>query len=94
MARPLDGERKLPLMLGASSRHPPGYDLPLLGGELYETFVVLIIDIDVTVFAESADFSLLYFFYRYQFLLLAICVRCFATDPIPRSSKTDRRNRL
>ncbi len=68
MARSFDCKRKLSLMLRAGSSHSPGYYLPLLGCELYETLVVLVVDIHIPVLAESADFSLLYFFYRYQFI--------------------------
>ena len=60
----LNRERELALMLRTGSGYPAGNDLSLLGSELHEALLILVVDIDFTALAEPADFSFLDFFYR------------------------------
>ncbi len=55
-------------MLSAGARDAPGDNLSLLGRKLDKPLVVFIVDVDVSILAKPADFSLLYFFYWYQFI--------------------------
>src|SRR5438445_3030257 len=55
VARPLDGERELALVLGAGAEHPPGQDLAPLGHEPREQLHVLVVDVVDLVRAELAD---------------------------------------
>ena len=67
MARAFDRQRELTLVLRARACYTTRDNLPLLRRELNQPLVVLVIDIYVAILAEPADFSLLDFFYWYQF---------------------------
>ena len=54
MPRALDGDNELTLMPGACSRDTAGNDLSLFGDAAHEALFVLIIDVDVFRFAETA----------------------------------------
>ncbi len=68
----LDRQGELPLMLRASSGDPARDNLSLLRRKLDQPLVVFIIDVDVAVFAEPADFSFFNFFYWNQFIFSPI----------------------
>lgn len=67
MTRAFDRKRKLALVFRAGSRYPAWNNFSLLGCKLNETPIVFVIDVNISAFAEPANFSLLYFFYWYQF---------------------------
>src|SRR5262249_33436691 len=55
VARPLDGQRQLALVLRAGPEHAPGQDLAPLGHEAGEQLHVLVVDVVDLVRAELAD---------------------------------------
>ncbi len=68
MSSALDRERKLSLVFCTSPGHPAWDNLALLGREFDETFIILVVDVDIPVFAEPANFSLLDFLYWDQLI--------------------------
>src|SRR3989442_5672824 len=57
VARPLDGERELSLVLGTSPEHPPGKDLAAFGDEGRQQLHVLVVHVVDLVRTELADLA-------------------------------------
>ena len=57
MARALDRDRQLALMLGAVAGHAAGQDLAALGHEATQAGEVLVIDVLNLIYAELADLA-------------------------------------
>jgi hypothetical protein len=57
VARPLNGQRQLPLMLGAIARDTPGDDFPAFSDEIPQGSHILIVYLQSAVGTKTADFA-------------------------------------
>jgi hypothetical protein len=56
LTSPFDGQRQLPLVFSAVSRYAPRDDLAAFGHEVAQSLGILVIDTELTIHTEAADF--------------------------------------